>query len=629
MMIERANSRLNAIFALWFLVAGIFPACIVGSLGYYFQRQAIILSAQRELGLFSSVKASQIRRYLDERQKIAEAIALQTEARESGLTSPKALDQALAGVVRDQSGLASRGIIYGISSSGSLQTQYQLSTNESDLWVPQPTDLQSAVHFSKDSVFIGRRVDTGNQWIVIRYPIQDIDEFLAEGVSDQAFALQGVGSDAAIDTDRLAKHADIFLTDTTGVLITQPFDLGIPDQGAATVPLSAWLEQSRPNNGIIAQTTFAGHTVMIHISPVSIAGSPQYLVTMVDRNEIIGRLKEQERLQLLTYIGSLILMLGILYIFVGLISRILVKPIFKTITDITSSTGAIQSGIATAEATMISQEAVATSLLTNYKDQLKNMKAVDTDGTKIADSLADIRKLTAKAAASVQLIDALAVKGQRDAEEARTSIASIKKLATAHEGLITTLGRYSEQVDSIAADVRSLAQATTYASLNATIEASSTDRGMHSVSSLASEVGKLSLLSREASEHINELVKSIQQQLLRSKEASSRERSEAVDSLTVITRALESLNKMSKDAMQIALSVQAIDKQVAKQSESTSQIALRMTDLHTQAKSTLREATRIQAVSVEQKKGIKTNSTAVSKLSVIVQRLGSLIGSRK
>jgi methyl-accepting chemotaxis protein len=174
-----------------------------------------------------------------------------------------------------------------------------------------------------------------------------------------------------------------------------------------------------------------------------------------------------------------------------------------------------------------------------------------------------------------------------------------------------------------------LAQATTYASLNATIEASSSDRGMHMVSSLASEVGKLSLLSKEASEHINELVRSIQEQLSQSKQASDRERAEAADSLTVINRALESLNRMSKDAMQIAQSVQAIDHQVVKQSASTKQIALRMTDLHTQAKSTMREATRIQAVSVEQKKGIKANSTAVTKLSGIVQRLGQLIGARK
>ncbi len=625
-MIDRSNSRLNAIFALWFLVAGIVPACIVGGIGYYFQRQAMSVSAERELALMTHSKADQVNQYLTDQQKVAEAIGQQVLDQASSNSSATAKDRALASVVRDQGSSLLRGKLYGVTSSGSLVTQYPASTDASDLWTPTDPTRQSQIRFAPSSVFFAYHITELGQWIVLRDTDQKIADLLAEGFNYQTGDVQDGLASQGIGYDRLGKTADIFVADPMGTLLTQPLTSGSADSGSPAVPLQQWLAQSIPASGSISQVAYDGRQVMMHIEPIRIGETSAYIIATIDRSEVAGLLKDQERLQLLTYIGALILMLSVLYLFVGLISRILVKPIFKTITDITSSTGAIQTGIANAEETMVSQEAVANSLLTNYKEQLKNMKAVDTDGTKIAESLADISRQTAKAAESVQLIDALAVKGQQDAEEAKSSIASIKKLATAHEALIITLSQYSQEVDAIAADVRALAQATTYASLNATIEASSADRGMHTVSSLASEVGNLSLLSKEASEHINDLVKSIQTQLSQSKEASARERAEAAGSLMIINRALESLNRMSKDAMQIAQSVQAIDRNVVKQSASTKQIALRMTDLHVQAKTMMREATRIQLVSMQQKKGIKANSTAVMKLSTIVQRLGQLIG---
>ncbi|MEK7584199.1 MAG: methyl-accepting chemotaxis protein, partial [Patescibacteria group bacterium] len=236
---------------------------------------------------------------------------------------------------------------------------------------------------------------------------------------------------------------------------------------------------------------------------------------------------------------------------------------------------------------------------------------------------------TKKAATNVKEIDALANESQKQAEDARTTLTSIKKLATAHEALLQTLQQYSEQVDRVASDVRKLARAIKYLSLNATIEASKDGRDSHSLSALVSEVGRLSVMSRDASIHINSLVRTIQDQLSQSKASALQEREEAQLSLRVLDKALSSLQEMSDDAITIAKSVTIIDDQIRKQTESTQSIASHSKDLTGQAKATLREAGKVTDLVGELKNSAHANSTAVNKLLGIIAKLGSMIGSRR
>lgn len=348
----------------------------------------------------------------------------------------------------------------------------------------------------------------------------------------------------------------------------------------------------------------------------------------IDAREVFARFYDAQRRLTISFILAPAGALIVLYAFIRMTSKRIISPIQRTIQDLQVSAAKIQESIGSTEKTMHTQQTVADSLFKNYKEQLDDIKSVDSEISSIVSSLADIGKQTQVASKNVARIDQLAANSQDEAKDAGQSLNSIKRLSTSYEVLLETLSHYSAEVDSIAVDVGRISVATKYLSLNAAVEANKSAEHGRGLSGLVSEVGRLALTTREASMKINELVASIQAGLSRSKESAGDLRAEAEKSLSVLNKALERLATMSRDARNIAVSVRLMDSSVSAQSASTAEIAEHSGDLTKQARTTVLEARKIGTLAEEQAKGIRTSSSVINKLAGSITKLSELIGSR-
>ncbi len=613
-MMVKSSSRLNVIFTVWFLAVAVIPSLFVGAFSYSLQKKQMRQAVQRELALVGRLKLDLLNQYAVYAVSTLHAIATKFSGDEAGLR--KFLDGLIAQKANP---------LYLVEPLGTKSYPPLAGNDWSVAWLATASHSSPQMRVVASRLYFAYPRPASSEWLVYRTSPDLLGAILHQDINDTRFFSRNrlAGAD-----DDVGRTADVFLLDSEGLPLGDSIMLG--DIDITRTPheaLAQWIRGSR-DSVIDATTDLAGTPILLHARRSQILGQAVVLVSTINNAEVVSRIYDKQRDLIVAYLLAMAGILFVLYLFVRSISRIVVRPINASIVDLVKSSEKIKESIGTTEHIMATQVKVAESLSRNYRGQVQHIRAVDREIATISTSLADISKQTKAAAKNVQLIDSLAVQSQKEAQEARVGLQSIKRLTTAHEVLSQSLNRYSAQVDRIAAQVRKLAHATKYLSLNATIEANR-EPGSHSLSSIVSEVGRLSLLSRDASVQINELIRSIQTQLRESRETSAHEREEAQTSLSVVNRALLSLNKMSRDIMKIGASVRVIDRQVTRESESTKAIASHSNELTDEAKRTLKDAAKIDELTVQQKQSVRTNSLAVGKLLLIIHKLRELIGMRK
>ncbi|OGY89655.1 MAG: hypothetical protein A3B30_02540 [Candidatus Komeilibacteria bacterium RIFCSPLOWO2_01_FULL_52_15] len=617
-MIEHRNSRLNIIFVFWFLAVAVLPSAAVALFAYAAGQQSIRETAVRSLATASRFTEHRVQQFA-----LSEVNLLHTLVEQAAATIPDgARVTAIQHVIDAAMTLKSRKL-FSIGPDGTVH--YPRESADTFAWIASRQHVPF-FQVADGKPIVGYYEPGADRWLIAVYPPGLLSSLVHQDINDVRY----VSQDFAIGGfDDIGSTADVLLLSAEGFPLSDSLMQEIADRSQPfDLRLSQWLRTSR-DNVLTVRASLSGRDVLLLARRAFVFGSPYVFLATIEYDEIAARLYGSYRAFVITYILALVAILAILYIFVRSVTNTIIRPIQETIRNLMRSSSFISQSVSSNEKTSATQARVADTLQKNYESQAEDLAGVNHEISEIASSLEGISTQTRAATKNVTRIDTLAAQGEREATEARESITSIKRLSTAHEVLLATLQRYSEQVDAIAADVRRIANATNYLSLNATIEASKVSGAMKSVSSLVSEVSRLTLVSKDATVRINELVTTIQNQLQKSKETSSAERKEAESSIVVIDKALRSLEAMSHEAKQISQNVRAIDEETSRQAKSTEDMAGHAKDLTVKAKGILRGAARLNALVDEQQKGTKASSSAVVKLADIVSRLSKLIGARR
>jgi len=617
MFIDQSNSRLNRIFTLWFLAVAILPSLLVGLASYSLQRDQLFEQVEHELSTVARIKESQMQLFVEsEQSSLKNALRGMPEL----IASLGTVDSAIRSTVEDSQ--SSSVMRYYVSASGTVFVPNGTTVSLDVLWKPQGDSL---LYGNSDSFFVAEPSNFPSGWLISVLPQETVSAVLHEDINDSKF-FSHTNADGA--TYGVGRTADMVLVDGSGNTLTASLTREAAGSVLQDKALVGWIQSSQVPT-LLESSVIGARSIVLHARRISLADTPVAMVVSIDSSEVMGRLYSNQRNLLVLFLLSLIVILVILYLFVGNVSRLVIRPIYGSIGNLGISSTRLKGSVANTEEIVHKQQQVATSLTENYKDQLRDIKKVDAAINTIVASLRSIGRQTKISAKSVTLIDDLAVKSQKEAKVAGDQVKSIERLAVAHDVLAESLNAYNQEVDAIAQDVKKISKAITYLSLNAGIEADKSDRSLSSLSGIVSEVGKLSRLSNSASERINDLVSAIQKQLQEAKKSAAKERNEAKSSTEVINQALASLSKMSRDTVKISKSVKMIDSQVSKQAESAYQIVVQSTDLMKEAKSNMRETVKLNNLSSELKKSVKSYSGVVRKLASSISRLSELIGLKK
>lgn len=620
-IIVKSNSRLNIIFTLWFLAVAIIPSLFVGIVLFNLHKNQAIKDANKQLAVAVRLKENAMVGFLEDQKAELEQIA----SRAANLSSLYDSSLIAMSVAINSRPLLAAESVYFVDASGIVQITGDIYRSSNIVWNPSGT-FDASLYFEGEFAYISFADENTGGWLVEVIPQTQLREILYEDINDSKYFSDG---NQGSDSYGLGRTADILLLNEQGQILVQPLVLeaNLFDVISSS-SITTWLTDSTEILEL-EKVAINGREEIIHGRLASSGNFSLAFVAMIDREEVLARLYDGERSAMAIYLVSLALVFVVLYLFVGNLSKLVIMPIYGSIAALKLSSERLKRSIDTTEDIMKSQDTVAMHLSEGYRDQVADIKAVDGEINKIVDSLNGISKQTRLAAKNVKLVDKQAVQGQKQAKKAQLSISSIKRLSTVNDMLLESLNNYSSMITGIASDVNKMSQAISYLSLNAGIEAGKPDISLRNLVGLVSEVGKLSKLSKDSSQRMNSLVKSIQVQLHQTKSTAADERGEAEKSLKVIKSALLSLGKISKEAIKIAGGVEAIDQMVSEQSSSTEEILTSSQDLTGKAKDILRQSRKVNALVVEQKASVRSNKNVVRKLVANITKMSDLIGSDK
>jgi len=254
---------------------------------------------------------------------------------------------------------------------------------------------------------------------------------------------------------------------------------------------------------------------------------------------------------------------------------------------------------------------IATQLLAAAQKQSTEIKATGLSVVQIADSINKVSDNATRSAHVAQNSLNAAEKGAQAVRNAINGMDEIREQIQETSKRIKRLGESSQEIGEIVQLITGITEQTNVLALNAAIQAASAGDAGRGFAVVAEEVQRLAERSAEATKHITEIVKIIQQDTQSTVEAMERSTEGVVEGARVADQAGQALHEIEMVSTQLAEHIGAISNATQDQAKSAAQIAssmkgiLNITQLTTAGtQKTAQSATELTSLAEELKRSV-------------------------
>ena len=242
--------------------------------------------------------------------------------------------------------------------------------------------------------------------------------------------------------------------------------------------------------------------------------------------------------------------------------RQLVTGITKAADQVTHATGGAQK--------------IATQLLAATQKQSAEIKATGQSVVQIAHSINQVSENANRSARVAQNSLDAAEKGAVAVRNAMRGMDEIREQIQETSKRIKRLGESSQEIGEIVQLITGITEQTNVLALNAAIQAASAGEAGRGFAVVAEEVQRLAERSAEATKHITEIVKIIQQDTQNTVEAMERSTQGVVEGTRVADQAGQALHEIEQVSTQLAEHIGAISNATQEQAKSAAQVVASM-----------------------------------------------------
>ncbi len=242
--------------------------------------------------------------------------------------------------------------------------------------------------------------------------------------------------------------------------------------------------------------------------------------------------------------------------------RGLVSGITKAADQVTRATGNAQK--------------IATQLLAASQKQSTEIQTTGQSVLQIAQSINQVSDNATQSAKVAQNSLSAAEKGSHAVQNAIRGMDEIREQIQETSKRIKRLGESSQEIGEIVQLITGITEQTNVLALNAAIQAASAGEAGRGFAVVAEEVQRLAERSAEATKHITEIVKSIQQDTQNTVEAMERSTQGVVEGAKVADEAGQALHEIEAVSTRLAELIGAISNATQEQAQSAAKVAASM-----------------------------------------------------
>lgn len=219
---------------------------------------------------------------------------------------------------------------------------------------------------------------------------------------------------------------------------------------------------------------------------------------------------------------------------------------------------------------------IATQLLTASQKQSTEIQSTGQSVLLIAQSINQVSDNATQSARVAQNSLSAAEKGSQAVQNAIRGMDEIREQIQETSKRIKRLGESSQEIGEIVQLITGITEQTNVLALNAAIQAASAGEAGRGFAVVAEEVQRLAERSAEATKHITEIVKSIQQDTQNTVEAMERSTQGVVEGARVADQAGQALHEIEEVSTQLAELIGAISNATQEQAKSAAKVAVSM-----------------------------------------------------
>jgi len=219
---------------------------------------------------------------------------------------------------------------------------------------------------------------------------------------------------------------------------------------------------------------------------------------------------------------------------------------------------------------------IANQLLTANQKQSAEIQSTGQSVLLIAQSINQVSDNATQSAKVAQNSLSAAEKGSQAVQNAIRGMDEIREQIQETSKRIKRLGESSQEIGEIVQLITGITEQTNVLALNAAIQAASAGEAGRGFAVVAEEVQRLAERSAEATKHITEIVKSIQQDTQNTVEAMERSTQGVVEGTKVADEAGQALHEIEEVSTRLAELIGAISNATQEQAKSAAQVAASM-----------------------------------------------------
>ncbi len=219
---------------------------------------------------------------------------------------------------------------------------------------------------------------------------------------------------------------------------------------------------------------------------------------------------------------------------------------------------------------------IANQLLTANQKQSAEIQSTGQSVLLIAPSINPVSDNATQSAKVAQNSLSAAEKGSQAVQNAIRGMDEIREQIQETSKRIKRLGESSQEIGEIVQLITGITEQTNVLALNAAIQAASAGEAGRGFAVVAEEVQRLAERSAEATKHITEIVKSIQQDTQNTVEAMERSTQGVVEGAKVADEAGQALHEIEAVSTRLAELIGAISNATQEQAKSAAQVAASM-----------------------------------------------------
>ncbi len=219
---------------------------------------------------------------------------------------------------------------------------------------------------------------------------------------------------------------------------------------------------------------------------------------------------------------------------------------------------------------------IANQLLTANQKQSAEIQSTGQSVLLIAQSINQVSDNATQSAKVAQNSLSAAEKGSQAVQNAIRGMDEIREQIQETSKRIKRLGESSQEIGEIVQLITGITEQTNVLALNAAIQAASAGEAGRGFAVVAEEVQRLAERSAEATKHITEIVKSIQQDTQNTVEAMERSTQGVVEGAKVADEAGQALHEIEAVSTRLAELIGAISNATQEQAKSAAQVAASM-----------------------------------------------------